>query len=249
MTLKECLAAMRAEKLVALPEPVLPAGAAVEAGEDQDRPVKAVVCNGSANISPVNTGDSASDSDIYPRIPDDSCGQSEIYPTSTRIYPSTPVELVQGDVFFGDAAETEKIEFHTAKAGPLGEIQVDCGVSRVDRPKGIGEIGENGPKMEVRAAPPPPPRRRDPHLTPDGTLVIPFDSDPKYHYWAGGQRLKQTRAEVLAKLEAERQETTAASSVSSEPMGEVSGGQEFGKSSVKRQVAEIPGGELWRRCR
>lgn len=24
---------------------------------------------------------------------------------------------------------------------------------------------------------------RVPYLTPSGTLVIPFDSDPKYHWW------------------------------------------------------------------
>ena len=36
-----------------------------------------------------------------------------------------------------------------------------------------------------------------PYLTPGGDLVIPFDGDPKYHYWKpGGQPLAQTRREV-----------------------------------------------------
>ena len=40
---------------------------------------------------------------------------------------------------------------------------------------------------------------RLPFLTADGTLSIPFDSDPKYHWWKlGGQSVEQTRAEVLA---------------------------------------------------
>ena len=72
-------------------------------------------------------------------------------------------------------------------------------------------------------------------------MSIPFDSDPKYHWWKGGQSVKQTLAEVRAKLEAERRGATAVPSVSSEPMGKAPVGQEFGKSSVKREVTEIPG--------
>ena len=45
---------------------------------------------------------------------------------------------------------------------------------------------------------------RAPYLTPGGTLVIPFDSDPKYHWWRGGQSVKNTRAEVLARMEVAR---------------------------------------------
>ena len=237
MTLKECLAAARAEKLVALPEGALAAGGAVEGGEEQNRPARTAVSSGSANISPANTGDSASDGDIYLRKPDDSCGQSEIYP-------STPIKLVQGDIFFGDAqGDPEKNDSHTERVGPLGEIRVDCGVLRVDCEKGVGEIGENGPKTQDSAAAPLV-RRRDPHLTPGGTLVIPFDSDPKYHWWKGGQSVKQTLTEVRAKLEAEQREATAVPSVISEPLGETPGGQEFAKSSVKPKEALIPANEV-----
>jgi len=46
---------------------------------------------------------------------------------------------------------------------------------------------------------------RLPFLTAGGTLSIPFDSDPKYHWWKlGGQSVEQTRAEVLAWMAAER---------------------------------------------
>ena len=43
---------------------------------------------------------------------------------------------------------------------------------------------------------------RVPYLTAGGTLVIPFDSDPKYHWWKTGQSVEQTRAEVVARLKA-----------------------------------------------
>jgi len=45
---------------------------------------------------------------------------------------------------------------------------------------------------------------RQPYLTAGGDLVIPFDSDPKYHWWKGGQSVKQTLAEVRTRLEAEK---------------------------------------------
>jgi hypothetical protein len=32
-----------------------------------------------------------------------------------------------------------------------------------------------------------------PFLQPDGSLVIPFNSDPQYHYWAGGMKLSETK--------------------------------------------------------
>lgn len=43
-----------------------------------------------------------------------------------------------------------------------------------------------------------PPQEPMPHLLADGTLVIPFDSPERYHWWKGGQSVAQTRAEVLA---------------------------------------------------
>lgn len=43
-----------------------------------------------------------------------------------------------------------------------------------------------------------------PFLTPGGDLSIPFDSDPKYHWWKpGGQSVEQTRAEVQARMAVE----------------------------------------------
>jgi hypothetical protein len=38
---------------------------------------------------------------------------------------------------------------------------------------------------------------RMPHFTPDGTLIIPFDSPELFHWWKGGQSLAETKAELL----------------------------------------------------
>ena len=36
-----------------------------------------------------------------------------------------------------------------------------------------------------------------PYFTEHGTLVIPQNSDPKYHYWKDGQKVRETVAELL----------------------------------------------------
>lgn len=35
-----------------------------------------------------------------------------------------------------------------------------------------------------------------PYLGRDGRLVLPFDSNPRFHYWNGGQELERTMEEV-----------------------------------------------------
>jgi hypothetical protein len=39
-----------------------------------------------------------------------------------------------------------------------------------------------------------------PYLTPGGTLVIPFDSPERYHWWKGGQSVSETLAEVKRRM-------------------------------------------------
>mgnify|MGYP006928325334 CR=1 FL=1 len=42
--------------------------------------------------------------------------------------------------------------------------------------------------------------RPKPFYQPNGGLVIPFDSDPKYHYWkTGGMRLKDVENEFVGR--------------------------------------------------
>jgi len=46
----------------------------------------------------------------------------------------------------------------------------------------LAEIDENGKPL--------------PYIKANGTLVIPFDSDERFHYWKGGQPLAVTREEA-----------------------------------------------------
>ena len=195
MTLKECLAAVRAEKLVALPEPVLAESEAVAGGEEQSRPVNTAVSSNPPNQSPGNKVHSASDIRFYPRKPDDACGQSEIYPKSTCVSPTTPVNLVQGEIALGTAQrDLENNKGHIDSVGSLGEKQVDNEVLRGDRVEGVGETADKWPEVAAIDARPEGPKK--PYFTSDGTLRIPFDSDPKYHWWKGGQSVKRTIAEL-----------------------------------------------------
>lgn len=41
-------------------------------------------------------------------------------------------------------------------------------------------------------------RVNQPYITKCGTLVIPFGSDPKYHWWKGGQSVMETLEELNA---------------------------------------------------
>jgi hypothetical protein len=35
-----------------------------------------------------------------------------------------------------------------------------------------------------------------PYIDDSGTIIIPFNADPKYHYWKGGQHLSDTMMEL-----------------------------------------------------
>ncbi|MFQ5801422.1 MAG: hypothetical protein ACE5JQ_00825 [Candidatus Methylomirabilales bacterium] len=51
---------------------------------------------------------------------------------------------------------------------------------------------------EGEEAPGPPAK---PFLTPSGILVIPFEADSRYHWWAGGQSIAETLRELEAPAE------------------------------------------------
>jgi hypothetical protein len=40
------------------------------------------------------------------------------------------------------------------------------------------------------------PNESIPYVNPEGHMIIPFDSDAKYHYWNGGQPLTETMTEL-----------------------------------------------------
>lgn len=39
-------------------------------------------------------------------------------------------------------------------------------------------------------------KRDRPFIDSDGGLVIPFDSDKRYHWWSGGQSVEETLKEI-----------------------------------------------------
>ncbi len=39
-------------------------------------------------------------------------------------------------------------------------------------------------------------KRDKPYIDSDGGLVIPFDCDRRYHWWAGGQSVEETLKEI-----------------------------------------------------
>jgi hypothetical protein len=178
-----------------LTEPV-PAESEATGLDKRNSAVKTTAPIGATTIYPRTNRDASSNSRICPRKPDSSAAESEIYPTSPCIYPKTPVKLVQGEIVLKAAqAHQEKTEFDIERVGALGEIRVDRAVLPVDRTKGVGEIG---PELASTVAPAGKPTR--PYFTSDGTLRIPFDSDPKYHWWNGGQSVKKTIAELRGEI-------------------------------------------------
>jgi hypothetical protein len=53
-------------------------------------------------------------------------------------------------------------------------------------------------KTEVLAALAQQPERPHPYLTPQGDLIVPCDCDVRYRWWAGGQSVAATLAELNA---------------------------------------------------
>jgi hypothetical protein len=41
-------------------------------------------------------------------------------------------------------------------------------------------------------------QKGSPYIDHTGTIIIPFDTDQKYHYWNGGQNLSETLMELKA---------------------------------------------------
>lgn len=53
---------------------------------------------------------------------------------------------------------------------------------------------------EGQRAPNTPNSEKLPFFTPGGTLVIPFDSPERYHWWKSGQSVTQTKQEILERM-------------------------------------------------
>jgi hypothetical protein len=103
----------------------------------------------------------------------------------------------QEELYFGD----EGIEFSGCDRGNKGNIGMTTVLP-------VRVTQEEPRKSEPEEAN----RPKKPYFTSDGTLRIPFDSDPKYHWWKGGQSVKKT----IAELRGETAEEPAAQDVPSD---------------------------------
>ncbi len=123
--------------------------------------------------------------------------------------PRIPERPIFDDVQINIFLEAEKICDHsTSRIGALGDSRGNIEVSRAENEIARGNIGDSHPDNEIgrefiEDSSTDSQRKPDsvdpfaPHLLADGTLVIPFKSDPKFHWWKGGQSISQTRAECL----------------------------------------------------
>jgi hypothetical protein len=95
--------------------------------------------------------------------------------------PAYNTNHTQEELYFGD----ETVEAPGCDRGHQGNIGMGDLLSvRVAQ----GELAKSEPGRTEEP--------RKPYFTADGTLRIPFDSDPKYHWWKGGQSVKKTIAEL-----------------------------------------------------
>jgi hypothetical protein len=124
---------------------------------------------------------------------------------------SKPVEPENGsDGSDGvSAVQTEFEEIRTARTGEMESVETVVEESRTGR-TGYSLLTRNAvetdciyklvefdtPVRSVRDDKP-----RLPYLLSDGTLVIPFDSPERYHWWTGGQSPRRTKQELMERKE------------------------------------------------
>jgi len=65
-----------------------------------------------------------------------------------------------------------------------------------DPPTGANTVPQEKAAPARIAAPVRKEKRDRPFIDNDGGLVIPFDSDKRYHWWAGGQSAEETLKEI-----------------------------------------------------
>lgn len=99
------------------------------------------------------------------------------------------------------APESFAIRVKTPAAVAAKSVKAVLSEFSLGTPEVEPEASTFGVPGETRVEVPPPivsQRQCLPHLLADGTLVIPFSSPERYHWWKGGQSVAATRAELLA---------------------------------------------------
>ena len=138
---------------------------------------------------------------LIPPVPPDATpcenAQKALIPPVT---PCSSLYLKKREENCSDQGEPE-LWFGEEKVETSGCHRVEQGVYRGnDDLDHRGDRGNQGKTM-VLDVPAVPERPKEPFFTAGGDLSIPFDSDPKYHWWKGGQSVKATIAELKARAE------------------------------------------------
>jgi len=149
-----------------------------------------------AHIPPVPPEGAMQENTGNAPIPPEPPRSSEHFIEKENISEGTPLE--QNEIYWGEETKPET-------SGGVGGNQ---GFYGGNDDYDLTGLGGNQGNIDVSKTEPAPEKLERPHLTPGGTLVIPMNSDPKYHWWNGGQSVAATRAEVMARPEAERTKRT-----------------------------------------
>ena len=119
----------------------------------------------------------------------------------------------QKEIYWGEEPEPETSGGHR---GNQGFYRGNDGLDH------RGDRGNQGKSMISESAPLPE-KPKQPYLTAGGDLVIPFDSDPKHHWWKGGQSVKATMAELKAARDLEAQRMSVAAQPEECERGQLTG--------------------------
>ena len=140
---------------------------------------------------------------IPPEPPEGAPCETPINPLSPPVTPCGFLHLIKNEKIF-EAGEEQKIHCAEEKVetsgGHRGNPMIYGGNDDLAH---RGHRGNQG-KLEVSVPGPPVTKPHLPYLKPSGILVIQFDSDPRYHWWKRGLDIEVTRAEALARMDAER---------------------------------------------
>lgn len=124
--------------------------------------------------------------------------------------PRSSVHFIEkGNISEGTTLEQKEIYWEEKpKPGTSGGVGGNQGFYGGNDDSDLTGLRGNQGNIDVSVLEPSPAKPPVPHFTPGGTLVIPMNSDPKYHWWKGGQSVAATRAEVMARPEVERTKRT-----------------------------------------
>ena len=91
------------------------------------------------------------------------------------------------------------------KVGASIGLDTDCATLRIEAPRGALTSEQKDElaihKQDIIQILKDIQKANQPYINEHGVLVIPFDGDPKYHWWAGGQSVLETLQELNASPE------------------------------------------------